>query len=68
MFNVGQYRREKYRERAKLSGKKEDQSAHFFDSKNTTAHEAREGMAADCLESLIHWLKHGGNVGIHGAS
>lgn len=66
MFNVGQYRRAKYRELAKTSGKKADQSSNFFDANNPEASKAREAMAAECLEDLIKWLKDGGNVGIHG--
>lgn len=66
MFNVGQYRRAKYRELAKTSGKKADQSSNFFDAANPEASKAREAMAAECLEDLIKWLKEGGNVGIHG--
>ncbi|KAG0152180.1 hypothetical protein CROQUDRAFT_650257 [Cronartium quercuum f. sp. fusiforme G11] len=68
VFNVGQYRRERYKERAKKLGKKEDQSANFFDPHNQNASESREQMASECLESLITWLKEGGNVGIHDAT
>ncbi|GAA5831646.1 hypothetical protein JCM5353_000991 [Sporobolomyces roseus] len=68
VFNVGQYRRAKYRELAKTSGKKADQSSNFFDAANPEASKAREAMAAECLEDLIKWLKQGGNVGIHDAT
>ncbi|GAA5830259.1 hypothetical protein JCM3766R1_002843 [Sporobolomyces carnicolor] len=68
VFNVGQYRRAKYRELAKTSGKKADQSSNFFDANNPEASKAREAMAAECLEDLIKWLKDGGNVGIHDAT
>ncbi|EGG09789.1 uncharacterized protein MELLADRAFT_95280 [Melampsora larici-populina 98AG31] len=68
VFNVGQYRRERYRERAQKLGQKEDQSANFFDPSNQNASEVREQMASECLESLITWLKDGGNVGIHDAT
>ncbi|MBW0475242.1 hypothetical protein O181_014957 [Austropuccinia psidii MF-1] len=68
VFNVGQYRREKYKQRAKELGLKEDQSASFFDPNNTSASEVREQLAAECLEKLIAWLKAGGNVGIHDAT
>lgn len=51
---------------AEESGRKEDQSANFFDNNNAEAAKARERMASDCLEDLIKWLKAGGNVGIHG--
>lgn len=56
-----------YKKRAESSGVKEDQSANFFDSNNEKAQRERENMASDCLESLIDWLKAGGNVGIHGS-
>ncbi|KAH9813861.1 6-phosphofructo-2-kinase-domain-containing protein [Melampsora americana] len=68
VFNVGQYRREKYKELALKLGQKEDQSANFFDPSNQNASQVREQMASDCLESLITWLKDGGNVGIHDAT
>lgn len=68
VFNVGQHRREKYKKMAQESGWKEDQSANFFDPQNHSAREVREQFAADCLESLIAWLKAGGNVGIHDAT
>ncbi|KWU44883.1 fructose-2,6-bisphosphatase [Rhodotorula sp. JG-1b] len=68
VFNVGQYRRAVYRKMAEESGRKEDQSANFFDNNNAEAAKARERMASDCLEDLIKWLKEGGNVGIHDAT
>ncbi|GAA6026612.1 hypothetical protein JCM8202_004505 [Rhodotorula sphaerocarpa] len=68
VFNVGQYRRQVYRKMAEESGRKEDQSANFFDNSNAEAAKARERMASECLEDLIKWLKEGGNVGIHDAT
>ncbi|KAH8927862.1 fructose-2,6-bisphosphatase [Atractiella rhizophila] len=69
VFNVGQLRRQIYKKRAQLYGKKDDQSAAFFDSKNEEYNKKREEMAEQCLENLIKWLKYeGGNVGIHDAT
>ncbi|BGP45919.1 Fructose-2,6-bisphosphatase [Rhodotorula kratochvilovae] len=68
VFNVGQYRRQIYRQMAEESGHKADQSSNFFDTKNEEASKAREAMASECLEDLIRWLKAGGNVGIHDAT
>ncbi|BGP22653.1 Fructose-2,6-bisphosphatase [Rhodotorula toruloides] len=68
VFNVGQYRRAKYRKLAEESGQKADQSSNFFDAKNASASKEREMMASECLEDLIRWLKDGGNVGIHDAT
>ncbi|EFP94136.2 fructose-2,6-bisphosphatase [Puccinia graminis f. sp. tritici CRL 75-36-700-3] len=68
VFNVGQHRREKFKKMAQELGLKEDQSANFFDPNNASARQTREQLAADCLESLIAWLKAGGNVGIHDAT
>lgn len=68
MFNVGQLRRSKYKKQAEVSGIKGDQSSNFFDSNNKAAQREREHMASECLETLISWLKAGGNVGIHGLS
>ncbi|CAH7676809.1 fructose-6-phosphate 2-kinase [Phakopsora pachyrhizi] len=69
VFNVGQYRREKYFKMAAETGSREDQSANFFDPQNQSASQVRERLAAECLESLIDWLKSGGgNVGIHDAT
>ncbi|POW20136.1 hypothetical protein PSHT_03809 [Puccinia striiformis] len=65
VFNVGQHRRDKFRKMAQELGLKEDQSANFFDPNNEHARHVREELAAECLESLISWLKAGGNVGIH---
>lgn len=45
---------------------KEDHNANYFDHSNANAMKAREGLAEESLESLISWLKAGGNVGIHG--
>ncbi|POW01384.1 hypothetical protein PSTT_12501 [Puccinia striiformis] len=68
VFNVGQHRRDKFRKMAQELGLKEDQSANFFDPNNEHARHVREELAAECLESLISWLKAGGNVGIHDAT
>ncbi|WAQ86446.1 hypothetical protein PtA15_7A172 [Puccinia triticina] len=68
VFNVGQHRREKFKKMAQELGLKEDQSANFFDPNNESARQVREQLAGDCLESLIAWLKAGGNVGIHDAT
>ncbi|GAA5984682.1 hypothetical protein JCM11641_004559 [Rhodosporidiobolus odoratus] len=68
VFNVGQYRRQIYRQMAEESGHKADQSSNFFDANNAEASKARERMASECLEDLIRWLKEGGNVGIHDAT
>ncbi|ORY72206.1 6-phosphofructo-2-kinase-domain-containing protein [Leucosporidium creatinivorum] len=68
VFNVGQLRRSKYKKQAEETGKKEDQSANFFDANNKSAAREREHMASECLEQLISWLKAGGNVGIHDAT
>ena len=65
---MGQLRRSKYKKQAEVSGIKGDQSANFFDSNNKAAQREREHMASECLETLISWLKAGGNVGIHGKS
>lgn len=45
---------------------KEDHNANYFDHNNSNAMKARESFAEESLESLISWLKAGGNVGIHG--
>ncbi|KAM0792229.1 hypothetical protein ACM66B_004925 [Microbotryomycetes sp. NB124-2] len=68
VFNVGQLRRAKYKKKAEQTGRKEDQSANFFDANNKEAAKEREAMAAECLEQLIAWLKAGGNIGIHDAT
>ncbi|KAM0756356.1 fructose-2,6-bisphosphatase [Meredithblackwellia eburnea MCA 4105] len=68
VFNVGQLRRSTYKKKAEQSGVKGDQSANFFDHNNKAAQREREHMASECLESLIAWLKAGGNVGIHDAT
>ncbi|KAG9040861.1 Fructose-2,6-bisphosphatase [Tulasnella sp. UAMH 9824] len=66
VFNVGQLRRKKALEREKMQGVKEDHNANYFDHNNANAMKARESFAEESLESLISWLKAGGNVGIHG--
>lgn len=62
-------RRAKAREQYKQTGVKADHTANFFDNDNASAAKAREGLAEECLENLIRWLKEeGGNVGIHDAT
>ncbi|RDB25867.1 Fructose-2,6-bisphosphatase [Hypsizygus marmoreus] len=68
VFNVGQLRRTRARQKAKQSGIKEDHTAQWFSHDNLSATESREKLAQDSLEMLIHWLKQGGNVGIHDAT
>ncbi|GAA96654.1 uncharacterized protein L969DRAFT_97010 [Mixia osmundae IAM 14324] len=68
VFNVGQLRRQKAQAWTQMYGNKQDHSATFFDNKNEEANKQREELAAECLESLITWLKDGGNVGIHDAT
>lgn len=65
---MGQLRRKKYKNQAEDSGTKQDQSATYFDATNKDAQHDREKLASECLETLISWLKAGGNVGIHGQS
>jgi len=45
---------------------KVDHSADYFSHSNAEANLAREKLAEESLESLIEWLKQGGNVGIMG--
>ncbi|KAG8916257.1 Fructose-2,6-bisphosphatase [Tulasnella sp. 417] len=68
VFNVGQLRRKKALEREQMQGVKEDHNANYFDHNNSNAMKARESFAEESLESLISWLKAGGNVGIHDAT
>ncbi|BEI81000.1 hypothetical protein CcaverHIS002_0201600 [Cutaneotrichosporon cavernicola] len=68
VFNVGQLRRSKARETAKLGGDKADHSATFFSDSNADAKATREQLAEEALESLIEWLKKEGNVGIMDAT
>ncbi|KAJ7510435.1 6-phosphofructo-2-kinase-domain-containing protein [Mycena galericulata] len=68
VFNVGQLRRTRARQRAQQSGIKEDHSASFFSHDNAEATLSRDRLAEDSLEMLIKWLKDGGNVGIHDAT
>lgn len=44
----------------------QDHSHTYFSSTNAEATALREQLATESLESLITWLKQGGNVGIHG--
>ncbi|KAF7327464.1 6PF2K domain-containing protein [Mycena kentingensis (nom. inval.)] len=66
VFNVGQLRRTRARQKAQESGVKEDHSANFFSQDNAEGTLSRDRLAEDSLEMLINWLKVGGNVGIHG--
>ena len=69
VFNVGQLRRAKARQKLKETGIKSTHTAAFFDNANAEAAKDREGLAEECLENLISWLKEGGgNVGIHDAT
>ncbi|KAF8802439.1 bifunctional 6-phosphofructo-2-kinase/fructose-2,6-bisphosphate 2-phosphatase [Phlegmacium glaucopus] len=68
VFNVGQLRRTRARQKAQQSGIKEDHTASWFSHANTEANQSREQLAQDSLEMLIQWLKDGGNVGIHDAT
>ncbi|KAF8633230.1 hypothetical protein AX15_001462 [Amanita polypyramis BW_CC] len=68
VFNVGQLRRTRAKQKAQQSGIKENHTASYFSHDNTAANESRERLANDSLEMLIQWLKEGGNVGIHDAT
>ncbi|KAF9448321.1 bifunctional 6-phosphofructo-2-kinase/fructose-2,6-bisphosphate 2-phosphatase [Macrolepiota fuliginosa MF-IS2] len=68
VFNVGQLRRTRARQKAQQSGVKEEHTASWFSHDNQSANESREKLAQDSLEMLIQWLKEGGNVGIHDAT
>lgn len=48
------------------SGITEDHTASYFSHSDDKASQLREALAEECLESLIAWLKKGGNVAIHG--
>ncbi|KAI5118366.1 hypothetical protein M0805_004338 [Coniferiporia weirii] len=68
VFNVGQLRRTRARQKAEQSGIKEDHTANYFSHGNEQATRSRDALAEDSLEMLIQWLKDGGNVGIHDAT
>ncbi|KAI0807025.1 bifunctional 6-phosphofructo-2-kinase/fructose-2,6-bisphosphate 2-phosphatase [Fomes fomentarius] len=68
VFNVGQLRRSRARQKAQQSGKREDHTASYFSHDNVEATRLRDQLATDSLEMLIQWLKEGGNVGIHDAT
>ncbi|ESK95876.1 fructose- -bisphosphatase [Moniliophthora roreri MCA 2997] len=68
VFNVGQLRRSRARQKAQQLGIKEDHTASFFSHSNVQATQNRDSLAEDSLEMLIQWLKEGGNVGIHDAT
>ncbi|KAF8169777.1 bifunctional 6-phosphofructo-2-kinase fructose-2,6-bisphosphate 2-phosphatase [Pholiota molesta] len=65
VFNVGQLRRTRAKQKAQQLGIKEDHTASWFSHENEAANLSRERLAQDSLEMLIAWLKQGGNVGIH---
>ncbi|KAB5596451.1 6-phosphofructo-2-kinase [Ceratobasidium theobromae] len=65
VFNVGQLRRSKARAKKEKSGIVEDHTASYFSHSDDKASQLREALAEECLESLISWLKKGGNVAIH---
>ncbi|KAG8747616.1 Fructose-2,6-bisphosphatase [Ceratobasidium sp. 414] len=50
------------------SGITEDHTASYFSHSDDKASQLREALAEECLESLISWLKKGGNVAIHDAT
>ncbi|KZT66865.1 bifunctional 6-phosphofructo-2-kinase/fructose-2,6-bisphosphate 2-phosphatase [Daedalea quercina L-15889] len=68
VFNVGQLRRSRARQRAMTSGQRESHTAEYFSHSNEQATRLRDKLAEDSLEMLIQWLKDGGNVGIHDAT
>ncbi|CEL51896.1 6-phosphofructo-2-kinase [Rhizoctonia solani AG-1 IB] len=68
VFNVGQLRRSKARAKKEKSGITEDHTASYFSHSDDKASQLREALAEECLESLISWLKQGGNVAIHDAT
>ncbi|KAL0954593.1 hypothetical protein HGRIS_003553 [Hohenbuehelia grisea] len=68
VFNVGQLRRSRAKQRALQSGVKEDHTAVYFSHNNEEATKLRDSLAEDSLNMLISWLKEGGNVGIHDAT
>ncbi|KAI0747780.1 bifunctional 6-phosphofructo-2-kinase/fructose-2,6-bisphosphate 2-phosphatase [Daedaleopsis nitida] len=68
VFNVGQLRRSRARQKAQQSGTREDHTASYFSHNNVEATKLRDQLATDSLEMLIQWLKEGGNVGIHDAT
>ncbi|KAG8217328.1 bifunctional 6-phosphofructo-2-kinase fructose-2,6-bisphosphate 2-phosphatase, partial [Butyriboletus roseoflavus] len=68
VFNVGQLRRSRAKQRALQSGIKEDHTAKYFSHNNVEATRIRDKLAEDSLEMSIQWLKKGGNVGIHDAT
>ncbi|QRW00703.1 6-phosphofructo-2-kinase/fructose-2,6-bisphosphatase [Ceratobasidium sp. AG-Ba] len=68
VFNVGQLRRSKARAKKEKSGIAEDHTASYFSHSDSKASQLREALAEECLESLISWLKKGGNVAIHDAT
>ncbi|CAE6516757.1 unnamed protein product [Rhizoctonia solani] len=68
VFNVGQLRRSKAKAKKEKSGITEDHTASYFSHSDDKASQLREALAEECLESLIAWLKKGGNVAIHDAT
>ncbi|KAH9967908.1 bifunctional phosphatase [Russula dissimulans] len=68
VFNVGQLRRSRAKQKREQSGVKEDHTASYFSHNNAEATRLREQLATDSLEMLIQWLRDGGNVGVHDAT
>ncbi|KAF8479012.1 bifunctional 6-phosphofructo-2-kinase/fructose-2,6-bisphosphate 2-phosphatase [Russula ochroleuca] len=68
VFNVGQLRRSRAKQKREQSGVKEDHTASYFSHNNAEATRLRDQLASDSLEMLIQWLRDGGNVGIHDAT
>ncbi|KAJ8456793.1 hypothetical protein ONZ45_g18577 [Pleurotus djamor] len=68
VFNVGQLRRTRAKQKALQSGVREDHTASYFSHNNEEATKLRDRLAEDSLDMLIQWLKDGGNVGIHDAT
>ncbi|KIK10385.1 hypothetical protein K443DRAFT_621839 [Laccaria amethystina LaAM-08-1] len=56
VFNVGQLRRTRARQKAQQSGVKEDHTANWFNHGNAAANQSREQLAHDSLEMLIQWI------------
>ncbi|KAG6335222.1 hypothetical protein ID866_3867 [Astraeus odoratus] len=62
VFNVGQLRRSRAKQKALQSGIQEDHTSTYFSHNNAEATKVREKLAEDSLEMLINWLKKGGNM------
>ncbi|KAE9408479.1 bifunctional 6-phosphofructo-2-kinase/fructose-2,6-bisphosphate 2-phosphatase [Gymnopus androsaceus JB14] len=57
VFNVGQLRRTKARQKALKLGVKENHNAEFFSHSNVQGTQSRDNLAEESLEMLIQWLK-----------